>query len=159
MPKSRRADFALRMMSELAQLPPGAHLSIRDLCQATDVPVIFGGPLVEMLANAGLIRAQGSQQSLLSLARPAGQITVGQIMRVAEPDFTLSQYRCSFNTCTMPAQCGVHRMWLMLDDVLWRQFDALTLADMSPAQFPTLMTDPSVAISSVMSGMSGSSLR
>lgn len=159
MPKFRRADFALRMMCELAQLPPGAHLSIRDLCQSTDVPVIFGGPLVEMLAGAGLIRAQGSRQSLLSLSLPADRITVGQIMRVAEPDFSLSQYRCSYNTCTMPAECGVHRMWLTLDDVLWRQFDALTLADIAPAQFPTLMTDPSVAISSVMTGKSSPSFR
>lgn len=154
MANNRRADFALRIMAEMAQLPPGAHLSIRDLCEATDVPVIFGAPLVETFARAGFIRAEGYRETLLSLAVPSDQITVGQIMRLVEPNFSLSQYRCSYNTCTMPAECGVHRMWLMLDDVLWRQFDALTLAEITTPQSPALMTDPLVATSSISTGSS-----
>lgn len=124
---TRRADYAVRMMYELAQLPAGTWLSVRDLCEAADVPATFGTPLVQFLVQAGLVSASGSRQHLLSLARPSSELTMAEIIRVADPEFSLAPCSADAEACDRSPHCGVHRMWQDLDTVLWQRLEETTL--------------------------------
>jgi Rrf2 family protein len=124
---TRRADYAVRLMYELAQLPAGISLSIKDLCDAADVPEMFGEPLVQFLAEAQLVNAAGYRSHLLSLSRPASQITMAEVVRTCEPAFSLAACAHDPNTCDRSSHRGVHRMWGALDAVLWAHLERLTL--------------------------------
>lgn len=125
---TKRTDYAVRIMYELAQLPTAATLSVRDLCEAADVPDAFGAALVPFLIAAGMIRAEGHRDHLLSLARPATEMTMAEIVRACEPEFSLSQCTRDPNSCDRSARCGVHLMWAGLDQIIWQQLEELTLA-------------------------------
>lgn len=131
---TRRTDFAVRLMYELAQLPSGATLSARDLCELADVPESFGTSLVPFLVDAGLVRSEGYSGHLLSLAKPADEISMGAIIRACEPDFSLAQCTRDPGSCPRARSCGVHGMWARLDDLVWQQLDAVTLAQVSCGQ-------------------------
>jgi len=131
---TRRTDFAVRLMYELAQLPSGATLSARDLCELADVPESFGTSLVPFLVDAGLVRAEGYRGHLLSLARPADQITMGAIIRACEPDFSLAQCTRDPGSCVRSRYCGVHGMWAELDGIVWHHLDSVMLAHVSSGQ-------------------------
>lgn len=133
---TRRSDYAVRMMYELAQLPEGTWLSVRDLCEAADVPATFGAPLVEFLVQAELIDASGSGRHMLSLSRPASQLTMAEIIRVADPDFSLSPCTVDPAMCDRSTHCGVHRMWADLDAVLWQRLEQTTLAQVVADSLP-----------------------
>lgn len=124
---SRRTEFAVRLMYELAQLPQGASLSVRDLCESADVPASFGSGIVPFLIGAGMVRAEGYRDHLLSLARPASEITIAEVIRASEPSFSLSQCAREPEVCDRSSQCGVHKMWAGLDAILWQQLEMLTL--------------------------------
>jgi Rrf2 family protein len=128
---TRRTDYAVRLMYELAQLPQGATLSARDLCELADVPESFGGSLVPFLRDAGLVRAEGHRDHLLSLALPPHGITMADIIRACEPDFSLSQCTRDPQSCGRSGHCGVHEMWEALDRVVWTRLEATTLAEVS----------------------------
>lgn len=128
MPITRRADYAIRLMYELAQLPADATLSLRDLCEAADVPVTFGSPLVEFLAHAGLIRTTGYRDQLLMLASPPGEIKMADIVRIADPQFSLSQCTHDADCCARTPECGVNRMWRSLELMLWQRLEITSLA-------------------------------
>jgi len=148
---TRRADYAVRLMYELAQLPDGLTLSIRDLCEASDVPASFGTPLVEFLIEARLVTASGHRDHLLSLAHPASEITMAEIVRVCDPDFSLAPCTLDPASCDRSARCGVHRMWTHLDGIVWGELDRVTLAQVAAGGYvPTDITAPSVDTSSVM---------
>lgn len=121
-------------MYELAQLPTGATLSIRDLCEAADVPQNFGASLATYLISAGLVRSEGYNSHLMSLARPAGEITMGQIIRASEPEFSLAQCTSEPESCSRSPHCGVHLLWMELDAMVWERLDAIALAEVAMGQ-------------------------
>jgi Rrf2 family protein len=118
-------------MYELAQLPTGATLSIRDLCEAADVPENFGASLATYLIAAGLVRSEGYNSHLMSLARPAEEITMGQIIRASEPEFSLAQCTHEPESCNRSSNCGVHLMWIELDAIVWERLDTIALAEVA----------------------------
>lgn len=127
---TRRTDYSVRLMCELAQLPTGATLSIRDLCEVTDVPENFGASIVMYLAEAGLVRAESYNSHLLSLARSATEITLSDIVRASEPEFSLSSCVNDPAACGRSTTCRAHLFWSELDAVIWHRLEATTLAQL-----------------------------
>lgn len=125
---TRRTDYAVRIMYELAQIPVGATLSVRDLCEAADVPENFGASIITMLCAASLVRCDGHNKHLIALALPPEQITMAQIIRACEPEFSLSQCTREPEECGRSPYCGAHRMWLELDALVWQRLEAISLA-------------------------------
>jgi len=121
-------------MYELAQLPPGATLSVRDLCEIAEVPDNFGASLVPFLVDAGLVETTGFRGQLLALSRPATQITMAEIVVTCEPDFSLAQCTRDPLSCGRSSHCGVHMMWAGLDQVVMSHLGGLTLAHVARGQ-------------------------
>lgn len=128
MPVTRRTDYAVRMMYELAQLPPGATLSLRDLCELADVPDSFGATVAAFLVESSLIRRSGYRDHQITLARPAIDITMAEIILACEPGFSLSQCAREPESCSRSPQCHVHAMWASLDHAVMSRLESLTLA-------------------------------
>lgn len=118
-------------MYELAQIPTGATLSVRDLCEVADVPENFGASIVTFLLTANLVRCEGYNKNLLSLAMPPEQISMAQIIRACEPEFSLAQCTREPDECGRAGYCGAHRMWLELDAMVWQRLDEITLAQVA----------------------------
>ncbi|MRS12544.1 MAG: Rrf2 family transcriptional regulator [Actinobacteria bacterium] len=135
MPITRRTDYAVRLMYELAQLPAEATLSTRDLCELADVPECFGTSIVQFLVDAGMVIAGGYRNHLLSLAEPATEITMAEIIRTCEPDFFLSPCTSEPESCGRSSHCGAHRMWGELDAMVWLHLESITLAQVATDKF------------------------
>jgi Rrf2 family nitric oxide-sensitive transcriptional repressor len=129
-------------MYELAQLPAGATLSARDLCDVAEVPENFGMSLVTFLMEAGLVKAEGYRGHLLSLAGPASRITIGQIVRASESEFSLAQCSRNPQSCPRSTDCGVHEMWAQLDRIIWSHLDAITLEQVVSSEPVRLSPEP-----------------
>jgi Rrf2 family protein len=131
MPITRRTDYAVRLMYELAQLPHGVTISRRDLSAAADVPEAFGEPLIGFLVEAGLVAEIGYSSNLLALAVPADSVSMARIVCASEPSFSLSQCTRDPESCSRSAHCGVHSMWIDLDQIVWDYLRTTTLADVA----------------------------
>jgi len=128
---TRRSDFAIRIMYELAQLPSGSRVSARDLCEAAGVPETFGSSLLPFLVDAELVKSSGYQDALFSLAHPAEDITMASIVRAAEPAFSVA------SSATGPLSTGerppskARALWHDLDRLLWERLASTTLAQLA----------------------------
>lgn len=125
---TRRTDYAVRIMYELAQLPHGASLSLRDVCALADIPESFGATIATFLAEAALVNACGYNNKLLSLARPAEQINMAEIVYACEPEFSLSECARNPDACDRATRCGVHMMWEELDAIVVDHLMSVSLA-------------------------------
>lgn len=125
---TRRTDYAVRIMYELAQLPHGASLSLRDVCSLADIPESFGATIATFLAEAALVSASGYNNKLLSLARPAEQINMAEIIYACEPEFSLSECARNPDVCDRSIRCGVQTMWEELDAIVVDHLTSVTLA-------------------------------
>jgi len=80
---SARVDYALRAAAELAAAPPGPVKGDR-IAQAQEIPIRFLENILAELRNAGIVQSQRGADGGYWLARPAGQVTLGDVMRAVE---------------------------------------------------------------------------
>lgn len=128
---TRRTDYAVRLMNELAQLPGGATLSLRDVCQAAGVPESFGQALLTFLVDAGLVATSGYGVNRYALAQPASEIAMSRIICACEPDFSIASCARDPQSCPRSSFCGAHAMWIQLDQVIWNHLRSTTLAQVA----------------------------
>lgn len=80
---SARADYALRAVIELAASGDG-HVTAEQLAKAQQIPAKFLEAILTQLRRAGLVRSQRGPDGGFWLARPAGEISLADIIRAID---------------------------------------------------------------------------
>ena len=82
---TRHGDYAIRAMLALAASEPGSWLSVTRISAAMDIPERFLPRVMRTLAAAALIEARTGRTGGYRLTRPAGSITLLEVITAAEP--------------------------------------------------------------------------
>lgn len=84
-----KSPYAVRALVELHRLEGTGPVPIAELARRGDIPVQFLEQLFATLRRAGLLRSQRGVKGGYSFGRPAGQITVLEVVELL--DGTLGQ--------------------------------------------------------------------
>jgi Rrf2 family protein len=93
-------DLGLVFLEALAKLKPGEYLSLQSWAKAQLLPYRFLSRVAGRLKQAGLISAKEGKTGGYRLARPAGKISLGRVVRVLEGRLAL--VRC---LAQVPCRC------------------------------------------------------
>jgi FeS assembly SUF system regulator len=118
---SRLADYAVVLMTHIAQHPEQVHTAA-DVTMATRVPAPTVAKLLNGLGRSGLLASTRGIKGGYALARPATAIAVGEIVAVLEGPIALTQCIKKPGSCDIEAVCqsrlGLHRINLAVRKVL-----------------------------------------
>jgi Rrf2 family protein len=104
---SHTAEYALRVVVHLASLE-GKPATIAQLAGATKVPQGYLAKVLRSLAIAGLVRSQRGLHGGSVLARPAGSMTVLDVVQAVDPIHRIT--RCPLDLKSHErAMCPLHR--------------------------------------------------
>src|SRR3954469_14733295 len=78
------ADYAVVLMTAAARYPAGARLSATELSSDTGVPLPTTQKLMGQLAASGLLTSVRGASGGFALARPAGAISLADIVEAVE---------------------------------------------------------------------------
>ena len=81
---SAKTDYALRAAVELAAAPEGVPVKGEKLSTSQSIPLRFLENILLQLRHAGIVESRRGADGGYRLARPADQITVGQVLRFME---------------------------------------------------------------------------
>ena len=81
---STQADYAVRVVYELASRPSGAIVQTKEIAAAQDAPEGYLAKVVQALARAGVLRTVRGSQGGIVLARPAAEISVREVCEAIE---------------------------------------------------------------------------
>jgi len=133
---SKRGEYGLRAMVNLASREPSANIvPIKEIAEREQIPVKFLEQILLILKNAGLLHSKMGSGGGYYLARPACEITLGQIIRVL--DGPLAPIRCVSKTayepcaCPDPETCGLRLTMLDVRNAISEILDRTTLADVA----------------------------
>lgn len=135
---STRGDYAVRAVLELAVRPAGVPFPLREIAARTGVPEKYLEQILMRLRVARILSARRGARGGYLLARPAEEITVGEIVRVM--DGPLAPIACASKTayescpasrCSDAAICTLRGFWTEVRDAIVDVVDHTTFADLA----------------------------
>jgi Rrf2 family protein len=131
---SKRGEYGLRAMIDLASWDHGsAVVQIKDIAEREQMPSKFLEQILLTLKNAGLVHSKMGVGGGYYLAKPADQISLGQIIRTL--DGPLAPLRCvshmAYEPCGCPDEqtCGLRLVMSDVRNAIADILDGTTLAD------------------------------
>lgn len=126
---SARSRYASRILLELARHKGASPMSATTLSQHTGVSVQFVEQILKPLKQSGLTRSVRGAAGGHRLARPAEEITLGEVVRLMEGGILLTVC-CGekANDCPRRDGCLTRHAWLQVSSSLERELDSISLA-------------------------------
>lgn len=121
---TRHTDYALRILLEAATVPE-RRLSIAEVASDHGIPKNNVMKVVNQLAHAGLLATVRGRGGGFTLGRPAETITLGEVVRLTEPD--LRPTDCA--GCALNYGCGMEPMLGAAVAAFLAELDSRTLAE------------------------------
>lgn len=143
-------DYTLRVMMYLAaSYPRGGVVTIEEIARAYGISRSHLMKIVNELSNNGFVEALRGRTGGVKLARAPEQITVGELVRMAEKDFTVVPCHDSHDDpqCAILPACNLKRAMRRAVDAFVGELDKMTLAQ--------TITVPDVAVSLLNIGSRG----
>ncbi len=134
---SKRGEYGLRAMIELASMTQSSNLrvvQIRELAERQNIPSKFLEQILLTVKNTGLLQSKMGVGGGYSLAKPAEEITIGQILRalegpVAPVDCLIRNGSETVCNCPDPQACGLRMVMQEMYSSMNAVLDGTTLAD------------------------------
>ena len=104
---SHLADYAVVLMTAAARREAGERLSATELSAETGVPLPTTQKLMGQLASAGLLDSTRGASGGFSLARPAGEISLADVVEAVEGPIAMTVCSEGRTDCALDAHCRV----------------------------------------------------
>jgi Rrf2 family protein len=126
--KSRYAVRALTELARLEQAQPGKPVRLGEIAERRDMPLQFLEQVFATLRRVGVVRSRRGASGGYALARPAGEITVLDV--VAALDGVPSPAECTQGRCDKVDTCGASSVWIEAQRALEEVLTATTIGDL-----------------------------
>jgi Rrf2 family protein len=127
---SARTDYAVRAMVSVAAEQPRL-VKASALAAAQDIPLSFLHSILLDLRRAGLLHSQRGVDGGYQLARPAGEITVGDVVRAIGGALTSVRGLPTGTATYHGAATGLRDVWVAVEAAIEGVVDHKTLAELS----------------------------
>ncbi len=131
---SSQEEYGLRCLLHLARIPAGESMTIPEISKAEALSVPNVAKLMRLLRMGGLVLSERGQSGGYVLARPAGDIPVGEVLDLLGGQFFSDQF-CSRHSgrqdvCTHTVDCSLRVLWTTVQGVLAGVLGKTTLKDL-----------------------------
>lgn len=128
---TRGSEYAIRGMLYLARQPRGRKVMTSTIARAAEVPASFLAKVLQILSRSGIVESYRGTGGGFSLLKPAGEITLRQIVEAVEGDIALNECLMHKNACKRVGTCPTHKIWKEAQEQLLRVLDKANLADLT----------------------------
>ncbi len=125
-------EYGLRCLLQLAQLPQGQIVSVKDIAVKEGLSHAYVEKLLRLLSRAGLVHSVRGMKGGYVLNRPPGQIALGEVVRALGTIQTTTHICGAFTgnqaACVHFNDCGLRSVWAGLTGYIQQFLDETMLA-------------------------------
>ena len=131
---SAHEEYGLRCLVQLAHTQvSGLSLTLNQIAEREGLSVANAGKLMGILVRAGLVQSQRGANGGYTLARPAAEIRLNEVIRVLDED-TVDRF-CQthtgvLDTCIHTSDCGIRPVIVGLHEIVQSALSEITLAQL-----------------------------
>ena len=127
-------EYGLRCMVQLARGATEAPMTGAQVAEREGLTPDYSGKLLNLLTQANLVRSVRGRNGGFVLARPAGEITVADIVRALSNDIFDSEY-CdrhggAESVCVHESSCALRPVWTTVSEMITITLQSITLLDL-----------------------------
>jgi Rrf2 family protein len=108
---SRRTDYGVRVILDLATLTESARASTQEIADRQNIPAPFLAKIISQLSLSGLVTTFRGAGGGVSLARPASEISLLQVIEALDGPVRLNRCLIEPSACPRDEHCPVHHIW------------------------------------------------
>ena len=127
---SRLADYGIVIVTHLAR-HPDRQQNAPEIALATSIPQPVASKVLKVLARAGLLASHRGARGGYGLARPAGAITVADVVEAVDGPIALTTCLEEVNDCGIEALCPARANWQRVNDAIREALRGVTVAEMT----------------------------
>lgn len=128
---STKGRYALRAVVDIAENSRAERVSLRSVAERQDISDKYLEAIIKPLVIAGILASVRGKNGGYQLARPATEITAGDVIRAVEGE--VASAPCSTaegEQCGRASMCRTVRFWTGLENVVDQYLDATSIADL-----------------------------
>ncbi|HZN88650.1 MAG TPA: Rrf2 family transcriptional regulator [Thermoleophilaceae bacterium] len=133
---STKAEYGVRVMAHLAKADGERPISLGVIADAEGLPLAYLEHLVQRLRRAELVESRRGARGGYTLARPAGEISMADVVRSLEGE--IAPIECISSdpdgqlVCTREGSepCPTKFLWTRVQGSIVRTLNEMTLADL-----------------------------
>src|SRR6516225_7316957 len=129
---SSKCYYALRAVYSLAEHTGAEPMKIAEIAAREQIPIRFLEVILSQLKGGGFVQSRRGAEGGYRLARPADQLTIGEIMRYVDgpiaPVDCVSRSRPK--VCEFPGGCQFYGFWARVRQAISDVVDQTTFADL-----------------------------
>ncbi len=141
---SAKTDYAVRALLAMAaesSTPDGRPVSVEELATRQDLPRKFLEAIVADLRRAGLVTSRRGPTGGYALARPAAQLSLGDVFRAVDGPLAEVRGLRPHETAYEGAAEHLPVVWVAVRASLRRVLDETSLADVLSGELPAHVVD------------------
>jgi Rrf2 family protein len=132
---SRRTDYGVRVILDLASLPENGQASTREIADRQSIPGPFLAKIISQLSLSGLVTTYRGAGGGVRLARPPAEISLLQVIEALEGPVRLNRCAIQPSLCPRDEFCLIHSTWVKAQAELTRLLGTTTFDRLvSPVQ-------------------------
>jgi Rrf2 family cysteine metabolism transcriptional repressor len=118
---SVKSEYALLAVFDLSLQPPGEPVKIADVARRQKIPQKFLELILASLKHGGFVESRRGAEGGYRLAKPANEITVGEVLRFVEDGKQTKRVTSN----------PFHQIWKQVDAAVAGILDHITFAELA----------------------------
>jgi Rrf2 family protein len=132
---SKKADYSLMALQYITSVQygavPGRVVNTKEIAEEYNIPTELLAKVLQTLAKQGLIESQNGPKGGYSLARPAAEITIAQVLEAIEGPIGITDcYHDSGSLCVQQEHCNIRTPLLKVQESIYQLLNSMTIKDM-----------------------------
>ena len=128
---TRAADYAVRVMVHLAEIPRGQRVSLPVIAEATGAPESFLSKVLQSLTRAKLITSRRGPAGGFQLSAHGRQVSMRTVIEAIDGPMSLNVCLSEKRSCSRQLWCPAHPVWVKAQEVLLEVLNSALIADLA----------------------------
>jgi Rrf2 family protein len=137
---TRAADYAVRVMIQLAAVPARTRVSLPTLACETNAPESFLSKVMQSLTRAGLIASQRGQSGGFNITPRGRHASMRDVVEAIDGEICLNVCLIHGKSCPRKPHCPAHPVWAKAQQAMLQVLSGATIAAMAGASQKSVST-------------------
>jgi Rrf2 family protein len=108
---SRRTDYGIRVILDLASLGDGERAPTQEIADRQNIPAPFLAKIISQLSLSGLVTTFRGAGGGVTLSRPPAEINLLEVIEALDGPVRLNRCAIEPSMCPRDENCPVHDVW------------------------------------------------